>query len=409
MDPFAALFAELHQAFGAGRYDDALVAARRLLSFAPDRADALNGLGSVLLRLNRGAEALPLFLRVRRLVPQFPVAVNLGDCLRQLGRHHEALATYVEARRHAPNDAMLLNGMMLAHVALGQQDQAIEAARAWAQLIPDNILTWQNLGLLLRDRGRLDEAQFAFDRAVALSPDINHRRRAVYNNRTLMARRHLAGRGIEIGAFCNPTTMPEGASVRYVDAYDTAELYRRFPEHAARMLVEVDVVENGETLASFAAASEDFIVANHMLEHCEDPIGTLANMLRVLRPGGVLFLAVPDKRFTFDELRPLTSFEHLLRDHHHGPQGSRMDHFREWARLVKQVAEDEVEGAALALHDTPTMVHYHVWDHDAFVDFLTRTRQVCGLPFTLVEARASGRYESVAVLRRTDQPATPEP
>jgi hypothetical protein len=48
------------------------------------------------------------------------------------------------------------------------------------------------------------------------------------------------------------------------------------------------------------------------------PTVALGNMIRVLRPGGVLYLAVPDKRYTFDADRPVTPTDHLLRDHREG-------------------------------------------------------------------------------------------
>lgn len=79
------------------------------------------------------------------------------------------------------------------------------------------------------------------------------------------------------------------------------------------------------------------MIANHFLEHCENPIKAFLNMLRVLRPGGILFLAVPDKRHTFDRDRPVTPLAHLVRDYEEGPGWSRKGHFEEWVRLVHKV------------------------------------------------------------------------
>ena len=59
------------------------------------------------------------------------------------------------------------------------------------------------------------------------------------------------------------------------------------------------------------------------MEHCEDPIMTIKTFVRVLRRDGFLFLAVPDKKYTFDKDRNLTSLEHLIRDHLVGPIVSR--------------------------------------------------------------------------------------
>lgn len=35
----------------------------------------------------------------------------------------------------------------------------------------------------------------------------------------------------------------------------------------------------------------DFVIANHFLEHSEDPILTIKNMLRIVRPDGIIYLS----------------------------------------------------------------------------------------------------------------------
>jgi SAM-dependent methyltransferase len=152
-----------------------------------------------------------------------------------------------------------------------------------------------------------------------------------------IAVRFLRGDGIEIGAMDFPLRVPRGARVRYVDYLDERGLrtvhWRALRE--GRSLVLPDVVDDGARLTKFADASLDFVVANHVLEHLEDPIGAIEQHLRVLRPGGVVYLTLPDARHTFDAGRPRTTVEHLLRDHREGPQVSRAAHLQEYARLVE--------------------------------------------------------------------------
>jgi SAM-dependent methyltransferase len=124
-------------------------------------------------------------------------------------------------------------------------------------------------------------------------------------------------------------------------------------------------VNDGELLLSFEPESVDFIVANHFLEHCEDPIGTIENHLSKLRPGGVLFYAIPDKRYTFDFRRPRTSLSHLIVDHEDAGQASRSDHYLEWVRLVYPEDEgppdEEVAHAqAAGIEATRYSIHFHV-------------------------------------------------
>ena len=124
-----------------------------------------------------------------------------------------------------------------------------------------------------------------------------------YLGRLTVADRHLRGAGLEIGALQDPMPMPKGTRVRYVDIAPTEQLRAMYPAKTRRWLVDVDVVDDGEKLATVADDSQDFVASNHFFEHAEDPIGALRNMLRVVRPGGVVYMSVPDKRLTFDHAR----------------------------------------------------------------------------------------------------------
>ena len=97
-----------------------------------------------------------------------------------------------------------------------------------------------------------------------------------------------------------------------------AELRPQYHELATAPLVEVEIIDDGERLDKIADASQDFVIANHFLEHCQNPIMALRNMLRVLRVGGILFRAVPDKRYTVDVERPVTTLDHVWRDYAQG-------------------------------------------------------------------------------------------
>jgi hypothetical protein len=66
--------------------------------------------------------------------------------------------------------------------------------------------------------------------------------------------------------------------VRYVDRKDVGELRREYPELADEELVDVDVVDDGETLGTVADSSQDFVVASHVLEHAQDARGTLESL-----------------------------------------------------------------------------------------------------------------------------------
>jgi SAM-dependent methyltransferase len=218
-------------------------------------------------------------------------------------------------------------------------------------------------------------------------------------NRAAIARRFIQGSGIEIGALHNPLRVPRGTQVRYVDRMPVAELRRQYPELEGEDLVEVDVIDDGERLGSIADDSQDFVVANHFLEHSENPIGALLNMFRVLRTGGILYLAVPDKRFTFDLKRPTTPLDHLLRDYEDGPDYSRRSHFEEWARLVDDVPEPDIERHVADLIARDYSIHFHVWTQADVLGLLVALREWFGVSYDL-EVAVRNDHENVFVLRK---------
>jgi GT2 family glycosyltransferase/SAM-dependent methyltransferase len=215
--------------------------------------------------------------------------------------------------------------------------------------------------------------------------------------RAAVAGLYLEGQGIEVGALHSPLPVNPSVRVRYVDRMSVADLRRQYPELENLPLVEPDILDNGETLGKVAAESQDFVIASHFLEHCQDPIGTVKSMLRVVRPGGVLFLAVPDKRYTFDRKRPVTTLDHLIRDHEEGPAWSRVGHFEEWAAL----AEDEnIRGrSAKELMDFDYSIHFHVWTEAEVLELFAAMRTRFQMPFD-VETVVRNGIEVIVVLRK---------
>jgi SAM-dependent methyltransferase len=165
----------------------------------------------------------------------------------------------------------------------------------------------------------------------------------------------------------------------------------------------VDVVDDGETLVTVADSSQDFVVASHMLEHTEDLLGTLRAQLRVLRPGGVLVLALPDRRHGIDTEREPTSVEHVLADHADGGAGSRARHYEEWARHVDlplgHTAPGAVEAHAAELERRGYSIHFHCWTAAEFGALLEALIGSRGLPAEVAELRAN-RHEFLVALRR---------
>jgi SAM-dependent methyltransferase len=215
-----------------------------------------------------------------------------------------------------------------------------------------------------------------------------------------LARRYLTGDGIEIGAATWPMRVPKCAHVRYVDRLPKDQLINEYGQMVAasgmrfEAIPDTDVVDDAETLATFPDQSVDFVIANHVLEHLEDPVKALTNMVRVLRTEGILFLSLPDRLESWDRLRPRTTVEHVLRDHREGPQVSRQEHYEEWARYIEGAADVPARAAEFAAEDARH--HFHVW---SLPDMLELVRAL-DLPAEL-ELGQRNTHEFNVVLRRT--------
>jgi GT2 family glycosyltransferase/SAM-dependent methyltransferase len=218
-----------------------------------------------------------------------------------------------------------------------------------------------------------------------------------------LAAAFVAGEGIEIGPLHFPLRLPPRVSVRYVDRLPVTLLRRHYPELDELPLVEIDIGDDGERLATIGDCSQDFVIANHLLEHTEDPISAIASWLRVLRPGGVIYLAVPDKRHTFDIDRQPTPVEHMIRDYEEGPEGSRREHFEDWARHVERVSEERVGERADILERIGYSIHTHVFTEGTLLELLLACDRLVG-PIEIEAMRRNG-VETLVVLRKPDPAA----
>lgn len=220
--------------------------------------------------------------------------------------------------------------------------------------------------------------------------------------RLAVSNRYIRGQGIEIGALNSPLPIPTSAKVKYVDRMSLRELRNQYPELLTLPLVEVDIVDDGEKLSSIQDETQDFVIANHFLEHCQNPIYAIENALRVLKPGGVLYLAIPDKRFTFDIDRPLTTTQHLVKDYQDGPNWSRKQHFEEWVHLVDRTqGQDEVTKRIEHLMNIDYSIHYHVWNSESLLEFITILRSVLNAQFD-VDFFIQNGMEIICILEKSD-------
>lgn len=129
------------------------------------------------------------------------------------------------------------------------------------------------------------------------------------------------GRGLEVGPLNTPVVTKAHADVRYVDVHDRAGLQDTYRSHQDFPLDDIEEVDHVllapdgvRTLPEAVAPSAPFqwAVACHVIEHVPDVITWLREVADVLVDDGLLVLAVPDRRFSFDVDREPTSVGEML-------------------------------------------------------------------------------------------------
>lgn len=117
--------------------------------------------------------------------------------------------------------------------------------------------------------------------------------------------------GLEMAPLHQPIVpKKDGYNVRTLDRADQETLrkiYAGDPNVNGAAIEPVDAVDDGRAfteLLSLPPHSLRYIISSHNLEHLPDPVSFLQRCEQALAPDGLLYLLIPDKRGTFDYLRP---------------------------------------------------------------------------------------------------------
>lgn len=184
----------------------------------------------------------------------------------------------------------------------------------------------------------------------------------------------LCGKGIEIGAFEHPAPLSRNCHTYYVDAITPAQAATLFPEIDAGALVTPDYVVDVSTsgLGIFAGNQWDYAIACHVIEHLPNPAQFIGEMFRIVPAGGMVVIAAPDKRFTFDHSRPETPVE-LLQSYFLNGRTVSPDDYLDISRYVHpadmQMSENERKVRLQNYYNRRE--HLNVWTSSGFREFLT--------------------------------------
>lgn len=215
------------------------------------------------------------------------------------------------------------------------------------------------------------------------------------------SKQYIYGTGVEIGAFHLPTQVNEGVRVDYVDQMSMFQIKERFAEFRNTYCVYPSIIDDGEKLSSIQDECYDFVIANHMLEHCQNFFATINNHLRVLKQNGLLFYSLPDKRVTFDKSRELTTYEHLKHEFLFGTDAQmQYEHYYDFLTNVSQLEGDELNAALEKSMHSSLDTHFHVWDSVTLLEHLKSAIEDKLIDVDIVAYKQVLDIEAMVILRK---------
>lgn len=100
---------------------------------------------------------------------------------------------------------------------------------------------------------------------------------------------------------------------------------------------------------------------------------------------------MPDKRFTFDIKRELTSFNHLIKDNTDLGQSFKYNNFYEAIKSGNESLGDvEIEKKVSELMKKNYSLHYHVWDSNSYFRFISDLNCYLAYPFEVKHLQSNG-------------------
>jgi len=121
-------------------------------------------------------------------------------------------------------------------------------------------------------------------------------------------------------------------------------------DFSTKTIYNVDYIADAHELPKINDASMDYVCSSNVLEHLTNPIKAILEWMRILKPGGIIWLKIPDKRKTFDKNRARTKLDHLIIDYKNGVPFDDPTH-----------VDDHNNNSVPPRKEKHPYVHNHVW------------------------------------------------
>lgn len=241
-------------------------------------------------------------------------------------------------------------------------------------------------GFAARDSLIINSLKFLYDskaqRTERRFPFIG---RAMHRQKALLKHISKTARGVEIGPYFSPLAPKrEGFNCLSLDVFDTESIRRRASGDPNLSPENVELIENVDLVGSAVKIDEicrangvdelDYIVSSHNFEHLPNPIAFLQACGRILKPGGYLSMAVPDKRACFDFFRSRTSLSAWIEAYFEGRERPTHAQVFDQDGLIANLAANGRNEITFFLHEDLEKISVAPALREAF-DVWTRKRE----------------------------------
>lgn len=233
----------------------------------------------------------------------------------------------------------------------------------------------------VRERRFREGDREAWERPVDPRELFDPSKRDIYNFIDETKVRHLrpllpsSGRAVEIGAGSGRLLLRAGLErpLRLVALDYAVYAMRAVRENARRAGRPVDLVLGDSRTLPFADASFDVVLSGGLLEHFRDPAPVLAEMARILRPGGLFYADIVPRKvslYRWAERDRMQRSEQMADGIYESDRtlGS-------WQRLVERAGLRDVTAISAGVYPPYTFPRYEqlTWKYGAFLRALDGT------------------------------------
>lgn len=127
------------------------------------------------------------------------------------------------------------------------------------------------------------------------------------------------GKGLEVGAMDCPYQFPTDCKVDYADIYDDKKLEKILNKIPGNRFYKNKIVNpkyilkpNKYEFDEIFDSEYDFVFSSHSLEHSPNPVNSLVEQIRIIKPNGIVYCIIPNKNYTYDRLRRTTDSKVLI-------------------------------------------------------------------------------------------------